>query len=116
VRGAIDAALSAWATAQDHRRLEAKLIAAGVPASVAQRPTDLHQDPNLAARGFFVTLDHSECGPVPYDGFMTRFSAKQKMLHKAAPCLGEDTEYVLKELLGLDDGQIADYAAAGFFV
>jgi crotonobetainyl-CoA:carnitine CoA-transferase CaiB-like acyl-CoA transferase len=116
VRGAIDAALSAWAAAQDHRRLEAKLIAAGVPASVAQRPTDLHQDPNLAARGFFVTLDHSECGPVPYDGFMTRFSAKQKMLHKAAPCLGEDTEYVLKELLGLDDGQIADYAAAGFFV
>ena len=92
------------------------MIAAGVPASVAQRPTELHEDPNLAARGFFVTLNHSECGPVPYDGFMTRFSAKPKMLHKAAPCVGEDTEYVLRELLGLDADTIAEHAAQGVFV
>ena len=116
VKADIDAAISAWTATQDRYELEAKLIAAGVPASVAQRPTELHTDPNLAARDFFVTLNHSECGPVPYDGFMTRFSAKKEMLHKAAPCVGEDTEYVLTKLLGLSDDQIAEYAAADVFV
>jgi crotonobetainyl-CoA:carnitine CoA-transferase CaiB-like acyl-CoA transferase len=116
VRGEVDAALSAWTRTRERRELEAELIAAGVPASVAQRPTELHEDPNLAARRFFVTLEHSECGPVPYDGFMTRFSAKPKMLHKAAPCVGEDTEYVLRELLGLDAETIAEHAAQGVFV
>ena len=73
------------------RALERLLVEAGVPASSVQRMTDLQTDPQLAARGYFVTLNHGEVGPMPYDGLVTRFSAKQTMLHKAAPCLGEDT-------------------------
>jgi benzylsuccinate CoA-transferase BbsF subunit len=115
-RDEIDSVLRAWTETQGRVELEAILAAAGVPVSVAMRPTELHEDPNLAARGFFVNLDHSECGTVPYDGFMTRFSAKKTMLHKAAPCVGEDTEYVLGSLLGLTDGQVAQYALAGVFV
>jgi crotonobetainyl-CoA:carnitine CoA-transferase CaiB-like acyl-CoA transferase len=112
VRDEIDVALQSWTASQDRRELEASLAAAGVPAAVAMRPSELHEDPNLAARGFFVPLEHSECGTVPYDGFMTRFSAKQTMLHKAAPCVGEDNEYVLRSLLGLTDDAVADYALA----
>ena len=116
VNDEIDAVLRAWTRGWQRYDLEALLVQAGVPAAVAQRPSELHQDANLAARGFFVTLQHSECGAVPYDGLMTRFSAKKTMLHKAAPCVGEDTEFVLSRLLGIDDDRIADYAAAGVFV
>ncbi|HLF71597.1 MAG TPA: CoA transferase, partial [Dehalococcoidia bacterium] len=115
-RDAIDAALSAWTAEHEPFELEARLIEAGVPASVVQRMTDLHDDPQLAARGFFVPLRHSEVGELPYDGLITRFSAKQRMLHKASPCLGEDTDYVLRELLGLTPDEIADYAAQDVFV
>jgi len=80
-----------------------------------QRMTEMAEDPQLASRGFFVTLDQSTVGPMPYDGLMTHFSAKQRMLHKAAPSLGEDTEYVMREILGLSDEQIAEYAATGVF-
>ena len=64
----IDAALEEWCAAQDPWALVAKLEAAGVPASVVLRPSDLHTDPQLVHRGFFVTCEHGAMGPTPYDG------------------------------------------------
>ncbi|MBT5773251.1 MAG: CoA transferase, partial [Dehalococcoidia bacterium] len=110
---AIDEALAAWCADRDPFELEAELAAAGVPASVAQFATDLYEDPQVAHRGFFVTLDHAVMGPTPYDGLITRFSAKQEMLHKAAPALGEDTITVLTQFLGMSEDEIAVAAAAG---
>ena len=111
-RHRIDAAIAAWTSAADPWLLEARLTAAGVPASVVQRPTDLYRDPQLQERGFFVTLDHQEMGPTPYDGLATRFSAKPVMLHRAAPLLGQDNEVVLRDLLSLGPDEIADLTAS----
>jgi benzylsuccinate CoA-transferase BbsF subunit len=85
----------------------------GVPASVVQRPSDLYNDPQLAHRGFFVTLEHSVMGPTPYDGPVTHYSATPAVLRRAAPCLGEHTEDVLIGLLGLTPEEVAEYAATG---
>jgi benzylsuccinate CoA-transferase BbsF subunit len=112
---AIEAALGHWTATQDRYDLERRLVVAGVPASVVQRPTELHADPQLADRGFFVPLPHSEVGTVPFDGLMTRFSAKRRLLHKAAPALGEDTDRVMREILEMSEEEIAGYAAEGVF-
>jgi len=40
-------------------------------------------------------------GATPYDGPVTKFSETPAQLRKAAPALGEDTDLVLRELLGL---------------
>jgi len=109
----IDAALATWCAGLDPFALERQLTAAGVPASVAQYSTDLYEDPQIAHRGFFVTLDHIVMGPTPYDGHITHFSAKRKMLHKAAPALGEDTAHVLAQLLGMSADEIETAAIAG---
>jgi crotonobetainyl-CoA:carnitine CoA-transferase CaiB-like acyl-CoA transferase len=77
------------------------------------RPSDLYNDAQLAHRQFFVTLNHTNMGPTPYDGHVTRFSATPGLLSKAAPCLGEDTQVVLREFLGYSDDDIAEFAAAG---
>ncbi|MEX2032442.1 MAG: CoA transferase, partial [Dehalococcoidia bacterium] len=112
-RGAeIEAALAAWVRGQDAFALEGQLVAAGVPAAAVLRMSDLHRDAQLEHRGFFVPLEHSVMGRVPYDGLATRFSAKQTMLHRAAPALGEHTAFVLRELVGMDASEIASYAAA----
>jgi benzylsuccinate CoA-transferase BbsF subunit len=110
---AIEDAIRAWTRAQDPWRLADCLAAAGVPASVVERPSDLYNDPQLAHREFFVTLDHTVMGPTPYDGLATRFSATPGRLRKAAPCVGEDTYHVLEEILGLGPDEIAAAAAAG---
>lgn len=112
---AIDAAISAWAATCERYELETLLTGAGVPAAVVQRPSEVVVDPQMLAREYFVTLNHSEIGPTPFDGLVTRFSAKQVQLHKAAPALGEDTDHVMREILGLTDEQIIEHAANGVF-
>ena len=112
-RERIDEALRAWCAAEDGHALAARLKAAGVPASAVLRPSDLYRDAQLAHRGFFVTLEHPVMGPTPYDGLATIFSETPGELSKAAPLLGEDTHYVLSELLGLSADEVAGFAAGG---
>ena len=109
----IDTTLRAWTASRPGRAIEAALVSAGVPVSVVQRMSELHEDPQLAARDFFQVLPHSASGTALHDGLATRFSAKREMLHSSAPLLGEHTEQVLSEILELDDAEIAGYAAAG---
>ena len=112
-RARIDAALAAWCADQDGHEIATMLADAGVPASAVQRASDLYHDPQLAHRGFFVTLDHPAMGPTPYDGFATHFSETPGRLSKPAPLLGEDTHHVLTELLGLSAETVALYAESG---
>ncbi len=105
-------AISAWSSSRQSFEAECLLVNAGVPAAVVQRPTDLYADPQLAYREFFVPCLHSEMGPTPYDGPMSIFSATPPRL-TAAPCLGEHTDQVLREILGLGEEEIIEYAAQG---
>ena len=111
----INQLISHWCRERGPFDAESSLIAAGVPASVVLRPSDLYQDPQLAHRGFFVTCVHTEMGPTPYDGPVTMFSATPAQL-TAAPCLGEHTDYVLNDLLGIGTGLAAAYAEEGALV
>ena len=109
----IDARLQEWAALLPVREVEARLVRAGVPAAVVQRMTDLHADPQLHAREFFVPLVHQVMGTMPYDGLATRFSAKRQQMHRAGPVIGEHTEYVLRDLLHFTDREVEEAAAAG---
>ncbi|MGK2964135.1 MAG: CaiB/BaiF CoA transferase family protein [Tepidiformaceae bacterium] len=108
----IDAALSAWLADKEAFAVVAELKAAGVPAAVVQRPSDLYEDAQLAHRGFFVMCDHTKMGPTPYDGLVTIFSETPGIV-TAAPCLGEHTEYVMRELLGVGEEEMVEYLVAG---
>ncbi|MCC7363552.1 MAG: CoA transferase [Dehalococcoidia bacterium] len=110
---AIEDQLRAWCAPRDAFEAADQLLAAGVPAYAVMRPTDLYDDAQLAHRDFFVTLEHGEMGPTPYDGLVTRFSATPGRLRNAAPLLGQDTDRVLSEVLGLTEDEVVDYAVAG---
>jgi crotonobetainyl-CoA:carnitine CoA-transferase CaiB-like acyl-CoA transferase len=51
-------------------------------------------------------------GPTPYDGPVTLFS-ETPPAYAPAPCLGEHTEHVLTDILGLTHDQIGAYVEAG---
>ena len=114
VSGEIDAALRDWMRGRDAWDAVEMLTAAGVPAAVVQRPSDLYTDAQLAHRGFFVPCEHSVMGLTPYDGPATRFSETPAQL-TAGPCLGEHSERVLRDILGLSDDELAAYAGEGVF-
>ncbi len=113
VRDAIDDVLRGWCSGQDAFALSRHLKASGVPASVVLFPTDLFEDPQLIHRKFFPVMNHAVMGPTPYDGLMTKFSDAPAGPHTAGPCLGEHTEYVLREILHIDESAIAMAAAGG---
>ncbi len=113
VRERLDRALSAWTREQEPFALAQRLRDATVPAYVVLRPTDLYEDPQLRHRDFFVTLEHTEMGPTPFDGLVTRFSRTPGRLRRAGPCLGEHTHQVLTEVLGLDEDEVSRLAMAG---
>jgi crotonobetainyl-CoA:carnitine CoA-transferase CaiB-like acyl-CoA transferase len=108
----LEAPLSAWCAEQEAFRCAERLRDAGVPAYVSLRATDLHDDPQLAARGFFVEQDHPRVGKALYDGPVTHFSATPAEIRCAGPAVGHDTFDVMTRLLGYDEETVAELAAA----
>ena len=87
------------------------LQGAGVPAGVVQSQSELWNDPQLAHLDFFEMLEHTECGPMPYDGLQFQLSKTPARLRWAQALIGEHNEYVLREVVGLSDDEIGELAA-----
>ena len=111
-RAEIDAAFAEWMATRDVFETQAALLAAGCPAYVSLRATDLIRDPQLDHRGFFTPLDHPVID-ARYDGPVTIFSATPTSPTRAGPTIGEHNEQVLTDLLGFTDDEITDLAIAG---
>jgi crotonobetainyl-CoA:carnitine CoA-transferase CaiB-like acyl-CoA transferase len=108
---ALDACLETWTSERDRYEVMDLLQAAGVPAGVVQESADrLERDPQLAARGHFTPLANAEVGPLPLEGVPFRMSATAPrtggFLDRGPPCLGEDTDAVLEELLALSPDDV----------
>jgi crotonobetainyl-CoA:carnitine CoA-transferase CaiB-like acyl-CoA transferase len=104
--------LAAWLRTQEPFACAERLRGAGVPAYVVLRAPDLHQDPQLAHRGFFVPLDHPRVGPALYDGPVTLFSGTPAVLRNSGPAVGHDTFDVMTRILGYAEDEVAELAAA----
>ena len=105
--------LEHWCRQRDAFAAAETLRERGVPAYAVLRPSDLYDDAQLRWRDFFVTLDHAEMGPTPYDGPATIFSRTPQTLRSAAPCLGQHNDDVLREHLGMAESEIDALRTAG---
>ena len=110
---AIDQGLANFTADHEPRALMELLQAAGVPAGMVQRSSDHQLDPQLAHRSFFRHLEHPEMGTVAYEGHQFRISGYDNGPRLPAPCLGEHTYEVLRDVLGLSDEEIVDAYASG---
>ena len=104
-----------WTRTQPAEDLMERLQHAGVPAGVVQTPEDLRSDPQLEHRGHFWMLDHPTMGHRAYDGPSFRLSETPAELTKAAPLLGEDNEYVYKDIVGMSDEEYVEHLVSGAF-
>ncbi len=83
-----------------------RLQNAGIAAGVVKNVRDLRTDPQLAQRGFWVELDHSEIGPMALEGHQFRFSAMANRPRFARPGIGEHNTAILGDILGLSADEI----------
>lgn len=109
----IDARLAAWARLRRAEDLEARLQAAGVPAGLVANGADLACDPQLAARGYFASAATPEGGHETFDGIPFRATSLPGRVAAPGPLLGEHTDLVLHDLLGLREADLAILRAEG---
>lgn len=112
-RDEIDAILTDWAATQKCFEVALVLREAGVPAYVPLRALDFHDDPQLVAREFFIELEHAGFGRSTFDGPTTHFSKTPAQPKWAGPIIGQHTFEVMKDVLGYEDDEISEIAAAG---
>ncbi len=85
----------------------AELEPAGVPSGPINTLDRVFDDPQVLARGMRVKIPHALGVEVEHAGNPIRFSASPVDYPRAAPLLGEHTDEVLAEWLGLDAPAIA---------
>jgi len=112
-RRAIDEKLNGETASRVAEELMAALQSRGVPAGVVQTAADVTRDPQLEHRGHWVKLDHAEMGESLYNAPPFRCSRTPVALSRPAPLLGEHTEEICRELLGLTDAEIAGLREEG---
>ncbi|KAF0802704.1 L-carnitine dehydratase/bile acid-inducible protein F [Alcanivorax xiamenensis] len=74
---------------------------AGVPCGPVNSIADVFQDPHVQARGMQLEMPHPSLGTVPQVASPLRLSASPVRYRTAPPLLGEHTDEVLAQTLGL---------------
>ena len=111
---ALDERVSAWTRRHDKFEVQARLLAAGIPAAAVQSPQErTDRDSSTARWGLFPEVTHSLMGAVRVDGIPLHLSATDWSMSTGAPMLGQHNHQVLAGLLGLDDDEIARLEADG---
>ena len=109
----IDAGLERWTRERRASEVEELLQRAGVPAGLVASGADLDADPQLAQRGYSAFVATPEGACERFDGVPFRSSLEPGRIDAPGPLLGEHTERVLADVLGLDESAIAALRAEG---
>ena len=112
----LDQRIAEWAVSRGRWMITRDLQALGIPAFPTQSTRDIADDPHLNARGFIERLVHPEVGVRPHTGIPWTHDQRPNGVRGPAPCLGADTDAVLREVLGLDDGRIRTLRVTGVLV
>jgi crotonobetainyl-CoA:carnitine CoA-transferase CaiB-like acyl-CoA transferase len=103
----LDEHVREWTSQHDACVVMETLQAAGVAAGVVQRAPDTLADPQLKWDGAVIELDHPVAGKRLYPGIPFRMSGASGMQSTPAPTLGEHTEEIARDILGLSEDEIS---------
>lgn len=110
----LDAEISAWTAARDHYDAFHALQAAGVPCSPVLTTAEVAVDPHLQARDQWQRLTHPKAGTHSYlKSPISQMSKTPLRIWKHASTLGEDNEYVYKQVMGYSDAEYQRFVELG---
>ncbi|MEC8774985.1 MAG: CoA transferase, partial [Pseudomonadota bacterium] len=108
----VDEIIAAWTKKQT--KFDAMNIVgeAGIPAGAVMDTAELYADKTFEDRGVMQTMIHPVHEPFKMPGWPVRVDGKAVRI-KSSPMLGEHTEEVIGEWLGLNDAAVGELKAAG---
>ena len=104
--------IAAWTCRRDKREAMRVLAGAGVPAGAILDTMELTVEPDFERRGIMQTMEHPTAGPFKMPGWPMRFGGRTPEV-KPAPLLGQHTNEVLRDWLGLDADEIEQLGKDG---
>ena len=108
-------AVREWAGSRSTVEVADALASAGIAAAPVFEASDLVDDPHVRARHMLTAIARTDGvdDPVLTPGNPVKVSGHDDVTASAPPSLGQHTEAVLRDELGLDDDRIAELRAAG---
>ena len=103
----LDGMIAGWTRERDGAELAAALQSVGIAAGRASKNYQLLADPHLDARNFFVEINEPDVGTKVYPGQALRMDGMDRASWIPSARLGEHTEKILNELLGMNDARIS---------
>jgi crotonobetainyl-CoA:carnitine CoA-transferase CaiB-like acyl-CoA transferase len=86
---------------------------AGVPNGPINNLKQVFEEPQVAARGMKIELEHAVAGKVPLIASPMKFSETKLEFRTPPPVLGQHTDDVLRRILGMDAAAISQLRADG---
>jgi crotonobetainyl-CoA:carnitine CoA-transferase CaiB-like acyl-CoA transferase len=112
-RIALDEHISAWTANKDKFWVMDSLQSLGVPSGAVFNEQDAYADPHLEERGFFEKVSHPDAGTHSYPGIQWKLSKTPNKIRRHAPQLGQDNEYIYKEVLEYNDTEYEELISEG---
>ena len=107
-----DAAISAWTAKLDDGEAFEILQAAGVPCAPSLDMGRLHAERQLNEGGYLTPVEYPDGRRPTLPTLPWRFDSERTAAVRPAPELGQDSDYVYRELLGLSEDEIAELTEA----
>ena len=112
-RAALDALIAERTRGWDKFELFHALQSAGIAAGPLLTAAERFACPQLAHRGFFEELENDVVGRHRYPGIMWKMAHTPNHLRTAPVTLGQDNDYVWRQVVGLSDEEFAGHLASG---
>ncbi|MBH67114.1 MAG: formyl-CoA transferase [Rhodospirillaceae bacterium] len=108
----VDQVISQWSKGQTKQNAMHEIGMAGIPAGAVLDTEELNNDTTFEDRGVMQTMTHPIHEPFKMPSWPVRVDGKASRL-KASPVLGEHTDQVIVNWLGLDDDTITELRSKG---
>jgi benzylsuccinate CoA-transferase BbsF subunit len=109
----LDAQIAAWTGPQTAREVAYRLQERGVPAGMVQDNPAMLCDPQLEARDFYTVAPRSRFGVGMHMRYPPRLSGTPARHVRAGVSFAEDNDYVLGELVGVDETRRRELVESG---
>lgn len=101
--------LEEWLHHYDTETAVRMILDAGVPAGPIYNIKQVTEDPHIAgARQMFVEMEHPVAGKMKITGNQVKLSETPVQFRTPAPLLGQHTDEVLKDFLGINEDRIRE--------
>jgi len=112
---ALNKLVGEWTIKQTPEDVMTRLQKVGAAAGVVQNAADTYKDPQLRQRNIYWPMQHAEMGEFTHLGESFMLSKTPAQAYSSSPLLGEHTEQVCTEMLGMSDEEFVSLMQEGLF-